>query len=422
MDTSFPRRSFCLIIVLALLARLGLFATVPHPDGFMHLPDSAEYDRLAWNLVAHGEYSLAEAAPWTPDLTRTPVFPLFVACCYRSAGHEPAFAVAVQLLLSVVTGAVVYAIGRRFFDATTALVGATLLAVDPLSIRYGILLLSETLFTLLLTAALFCILAYLRKPGLRWVAAITVLTGLLILCRPIAILWPIVLLPVFAWMSRRERTWQPLVHCGIFLAGTFIMAGAWIVRNYQVGGVAVLSTVQGINLYYYRAALTLADEQNLYFADAQQLLRERLQQKVERDHLDYSKEYHLMEKWGWEISESAPTSYLRAHLRGIARMFLPQQRRELLLGLPPAAAFWAETVFVAVLYGLALTGLIAGFCSPERLMILLLAVVVAYFALISGPEAYARFRVPVIPPLSLLAGTGLAWIVRTARERRKAFA
>jgi 4-amino-4-deoxy-L-arabinose transferase-like glycosyltransferase len=422
METSFPRRTLCVLIVLALLTRLGIFAAVPHPDGLMHLPDSAEYDRLAWNLVAHGEYSLAEAAPWTADLTRTPVFPVLVACCYKIAGHEPAFAVAVQVLISVLTVVLVYAIGQRFFDATTALVGAALLALDPLSIRYGTLLLSESLFTLLLMASLWCVLAYLRKPQLAWVAATTILTGLLVLCRPIAIVWPFALLGVFGWIAWRQRTWQPLLHGGVVLAGTFALVSTWVVRNYRVGGVAVLSTVQGINLYYYRAALTLADEQNLYFADAQQLLRDRLQQKVEQEHLDYSKEYSLMEKWGWEISGSAPKSYLRAHLRGIARMFLPQRRRELLLGLPASALFWAESIFVAILYGLALTGVLVGLRRPDRLAVLVLVGVVVYFAGISGPEAYARFRVPVIPALSLLAGIGLAWIVRMVAERRRAFA
>jgi 4-amino-4-deoxy-L-arabinose transferase-like glycosyltransferase len=422
METISYRRVFCVILGLALLTRLGLFLAVPHPEGLLHPPDSGEYDRLAWNLVAHGEYSLAEGAPWTPDLTRTPVFPLLVACCYNIAGHEPAFAVAAQVLLSMITAVLVYAIGRRFFDATTALVASILLAVDPLSIRYSILLLSETLFTLLLAASLYCLLAYQRKAQPGWVAAITLLTGLLILCRPIAILWPFALLPVFGWIAWREKSGQPLVHYGVFLAGTFAMLSTWIVRNYRVGGIAVLSTVQGINLYYYRAALTLADEQNLYFADAQQLLRDRLQQKVAQEHLDYSEEYSLMEKWGWEISGSAPKSYLRAHLRGIARMFLPQRRRELLIGLPPAAAFWAESSFLALLYGLALTGFVVGLCRCDRLAILVLGGVVVYFAAISGPEAYSRFRVPVIPALSLLAGTGLAWIVRTARERRWAFA
>src|SRR5947209_13319799 len=110
MEKSSHRRMLCVVACLALLPRLALFAMVPHPDGFMHPPDSVEYDRLAWNLVAHGAYSLAEAPPWTPDLTRTPVYPLFVACCYAMGGHRIALAVGVQILFSALTAVVLYSI------------------------------------------------------------------------------------------------------------------------------------------------------------------------------------------------------------------------------------------------------------------------------------------------------------------------
>jgi 4-amino-4-deoxy-L-arabinose transferase-like glycosyltransferase len=333
-------------------------------------------------------------------------------------GHRIAFAVAVQLLFAALTAAVIYTIGRRFLDATTAIVAAVLLALDPLSIRYGILLLSETLFTTLFTSLLFCILAYLRAPRPKWVVASTFLTAGAILCRPIAVLWPLALLPIFGWAARRERSWHPLVHCGAFLLGTYAVVSTWVLRNERVGGVAVLSTVQGINLYYFRAAFTVADEQHLRLSEAQRILRERLQEKVKEEHLDYSQEYSLMEKWGLEISGAAPKSYIRAHLRGMARMFLPPQRRDVFLGLDPSAVYWAESVFLVVFYALALAGLVTGLLGPDRLAFLVISGVVIYLACLSGPEAYSRFRVPVMPPLALLAGTGLATLVRLGRQRR----
>jgi 4-amino-4-deoxy-L-arabinose transferase-like glycosyltransferase len=384
----------------------------------MHPPDSVEYDRLGWNLVAHGEYSLAEAAPRTPDLTRTPVFPLFVACCYWIGGHQPAVAVAAQLVLSVLTLGVLYVLGRRFFDALTALAATALLAFDPLSIRYGTLLLSETLFTLLFYSSLFCVVASLRQPRPVWMAASILLTGLAVLCRPIALLWPLALLLIFALVAWREKRCYPLLHYGLFLVGAYAIVSTWVVRNGRVGGVAVLSTVQGINLYYYRAAVVVADQQDLSLGDAQRLLRDRLQEKVEAEHLEYSQEYGLMEKWGLEISGAAPKHYLRAHLQGMARMFLPQKPRVALLGWCSSAIYWGEWLFLVPVYALAVVGLVAGLRGPDRLAVLLLSGVVVYFALLSGPEAYSRFRVPVMPALSLLAGAGLACTARLRWDGR----
>ena len=45
-----------------------------------------------------------------------------------------------------------------------------------------------------------------------------------------------------------------------------------------------------------------------------------------------------------------------------------------------------------------------GWLLGGLLQLLILVGVVAYFAILSGPEAYARFRVPVMPALALLAG------------------
>jgi hypothetical protein len=42
---------------------------------------------------------------------------------------------------------------------------------------------------------------------------------------------------------------------------------------------------------------------------------------------------------------------------------------------------------------------------------------VAYFVLVSGPEAYARFRVPVMPFLAMLGGLGIEQVVVWIRER-----
>lgn len=130
-----PRTKLLVVGGLALLLRLAAFAAADRPAGLFHLPDSAEYDRLAWNLVSHGVYSLEDSAPWAPDLTRTPVFPLFVAGCYRLGGHAPALAVVAQVGCAVATVLLVWALGRRFFAAPAALAGAALLALDPASIR-----------------------------------------------------------------------------------------------------------------------------------------------------------------------------------------------------------------------------------------------------------------------------------------------
>jgi hypothetical protein len=84
-----------------------------------------------------------------------------------------------------------------------------------------------------------------------------------------------------------------------------------------------------------------------------------------------------------------------------------------------AESYWLEVAFLMLLYGLGLTGFVGGLCRPGRLPFLLLAAVPAYFAVLTGPEAYDRFRVPIMPMMALLAGAGVALLVAPLRRRAR---
>ncbi|MFO0809727.1 MAG: glycosyltransferase family 39 protein [Gemmataceae bacterium] len=369
-------------------------------------PDALEYDRLGWNLAAHGSFSLADP-PGVADLTRTPVYPLFVAVCYRLVGHNPAVPVVVQAVLAAMTVALVYR-ACRLLSCDSAPLAATLVAFDPLSIRYATHLLSETLFTLLFTGSLTVWLAYLRSPRTVWAAAAAALTGLAILCRPIAVLWPFVLTALPMVVAMHVRSWRPLVHL-VALGGIVLgIVAPWVARNWAITGRPVLATVQGINLYYHRAAPVIAAEQGISLDDARERLRERLETAVARDRLDSHQADALMETWGREIVRAAPGTYLLVHAEGVARMFAPQDDPPARIGLSSTVQFVAESAVLLFLFPAALVGLAVGLRRPEWPGVLLLGLAVVYFAALSGPEAYARFRVPLMPILAILASVGLS--------------
>ena len=394
--------------VLALMVRFGTLAVLDKPTELFHLPDSAEYDRLGWNLAERGQYSLAEHEPWSPDLTRTPIFPLFVAGCYRLLGHAPVGVVVMQIILSIITSLLVYEMGYRYVGHVAALTSAILLILDPLTNHYSTLLLSETLFTLLLTVSLACLLLYLTKPNFSYAALTAVSTGLTVLCRPIAVFWPLLvgmLMLLFGW---RHKRWQALVHVTLFCFLTMGQIGSWILRNQWVGGVPVLSTVQGINLYYHRAAVLLAEQEQISIDEARLRLREQLKNTEVNESLDPRQEYDRMEKAAREVILASPWKYIRLHVQGARQLFSPQDKT------PPwttDTGHWIEVVFLFVLYSLALAGLLQALrynCFPALLLVL----IIIYFTVLSGPEAYPRFRVPMMPAISLLAGLGLSGLAQ----------
>jgi 4-amino-4-deoxy-L-arabinose transferase-like glycosyltransferase len=430
-------KSLWAVAALAVLLRLGVFLAVEHPLGLFQFPDSAEYDQLGWNLAFSGSYSLSAAEPRAPDLTRTPVYPVFLACCYKLLGDWPAAAVAIQLGLGTATCLLAYVMAARLFGPRAGLVSGGLLALDPLSIHYSTLLLSDTLFTLLFTGSLFCLLAYARpvsgegtgssrgavppsatrRPRLGTVLATAVLSALAVLCRPIAIFWPVVPLLVFGILAWRRRQWRPLVHAGLFAVVIGVSVGAWVIRNWQVGGLPVFSTVEGRNLYYHRAAPIVAQQENITVDEARLLLEQRLRDSAPEEPLDEQSEYRRMERAGRDIILTSPGTYLWLHARGVVRMLAPREK-PLRWHVPDSLQKWFEVGFLGVVYVLALVGLANCLWSREWLG-LLFGVVVLYFAVLSGPEAYARFRVPVMPAFVMLAGLGATISLRSMTTRPK---
>ena len=65
-DRPAPMRGLCLVVGVALAARLALFVVnLDHPQRWF-TPDSTQYDRLARNLLARGAFSLSAAPPYGP--------------------------------------------------------------------------------------------------------------------------------------------------------------------------------------------------------------------------------------------------------------------------------------------------------------------------------------------------------------------
>jgi hypothetical protein len=89
------------LIVAALLLRLLVFAVVLQKPEKMFRPDSPSYYSIALNLVDGNGYSSRTSAPYTPNISRTPTYPFFLAFLFEIFGknfHVVAFA---QIILSV---------------------------------------------------------------------------------------------------------------------------------------------------------------------------------------------------------------------------------------------------------------------------------------------------------------------------------
>jgi hypothetical protein len=223
---------------------------------------------------------------------------------------------------------------------------------------------------------------------------------------------------------------------GLFVLPFVLVIGGWAVRNGLWTGYFEYSFITGANLLFYKGAAVIALRDGISLDEAQQALGYRNYREKHPEKKDWSSAklaVHFREEAA-AILRTHPALYLRVMGRGVQSTLLDPAGYHLfdLLGFPPEGGTPWELIvrfaqrYVHVLYAL------VGFClvvlaatRSANLFDALTLGTLVYIVLVSaGPEAYGRFRVPLIPILALYAGGGAWWIVagpaRALRALRRA--
>ncbi|MCI0477421.1 MAG: glycosyltransferase family 39 protein, partial [Anaerolineales bacterium] len=349
----------------------------------------------------------------------------------------------VQLFLDALTCLLIWQIGRRYFSKTIGLLGAFTYAISLNATVGSLYLLSDTLFTFLLVAALFFLSKYWLKPDNRWLIILGVFLGLLPLVRPIGLYLALIWIVVFAikqWKDSVARWYRHALAVSLLVA---IFVAPWIARNYALTGRTIFSTAEAINLYCCFAPAALAEDEHISIPEAYARVNAPFQfqslNKLRAPELFRAAEHATQIIW------QHPVGYAQAHLKGVfATLFEPAYKQWLQLfgveytasGLlakitardwSGALASLSQTtlvgwfglaipilniVYTIVVYALAVWGAYKIFRSPTqsdaRALTLLCVITILYLVLAPGPGGGLRFRIPAEPLLALLAAVGLA--------------
>ncbi len=409
-----------MVFLVAFVCRGALWvASLPDASRLLSSPDSAEYLTIARNVAAGHGFSGDLNPPYRPDLRRTPVYPALLAGVFLLPNGDERLASFVGVLAGAATVAAMYWIAWHLFGPLAAFIGALLLTVDVTSATYSVLILTETVFTALVAAG---VLVLMRRP-LR--PPIDVRGGLLLgcatLCRPAGILLSVVSLPVCAW---RNSGWRHVARHYVRVNAVFVLVALlWVGRNFIVAGAPTLSSIASVNLYFHRAVVV---EARLLGKSV-----DEMREAWERRFAALSDQWSEAEKLEWltqharEVILEHPMTYLQITLDGFVFM-MQSDALELcrVLGLREGsgafnAAGVAASVQLWLVYPLAVLGLVVSARDYERRRAALVPLAfIAYFVLVSGPEAYPRFRVPIMPFITMLSGVGVEQIALFIRSRR----
>ena len=258
------------------------------------------------------------------EIRRTPGYPLLLTLGVL-ADRIAAVTIAVQILFGTATVWMVALLARRVIGAGTgdasrfSLWAAAAYALDPLSILYPSLLLTETLFTAVFVVHLLALLLFLETRAVGTAALAGVLAAASTFVRPVAYFWPFVATAIMLCTLRRTG----IRGCATFLVLAVLPCVLWAVRNDVQGGYFGFSAIRDRNLYSYNAAAVLARIEGARFDDVRTRLDARLEELEEAGGLDtYAKRAEYMGREGLRIIRDHPVAFLEVHLSGIVRVII----------------------------------------------------------------------------------------------------
>jgi hypothetical protein len=394
-------RKIDLAIVAAMAAATNfLYFAFANNDYFF--PDSFTYLEPARNLIRGLGFTNANGLIET---LRTPGYPLLLA----GLGLRIVPVIVFQHLLNVAIAVAIYLfVMRRLGDRAVAIGAAILFAIDTPTLHYANKILTETLFTALLFVV-FAFVVYARKLPLAGM-----LTGVLVLIRPVAIAYFVVVALCLLLRCVRLRT------IAIYAALALVLPIGWGLRNLHHTGVFTISSIGGINMLTYRAAGALAIEDDGDFdadlTDEMQGLRESADDEIQTKlHIRDAQELpdavrgKYYSEIGWRVLRQHPRAAALLTLRGLLVNIFDSRWEglEIVSSIPTDIVHRALDAFTAALFVVAVIGAAALWKRDRDLAAMIIATAVYFLLISAGGEAESRFRVPVMPQYVILAAIGL---------------
>jgi 4-amino-4-deoxy-L-arabinose transferase-like glycosyltransferase len=363
-----------------------------------------------------------------PELRRTPGYPLLLAI-FRIAPLKIEYLIPVQHLLCVLLAVAVTAIALRITGSRLAVyVTAVVLSFDLATFRVANLLLTEVLFTVLISLICWTLYRATTKPTANVLAYIA--AGLLgsyaVLVRPVGILY-FVPLSFCLFLVLKRRALRPVL---VFVVSFLLLPVLWTTRNFVEGGYLGISAIGAEDILYYRAAGALAIQQpGSYPANILKVSGALIQQTcpdLEREYqrncsqITDAQQAAYASRKGLSMIRRYPLSYLHSAVVSLAYLVFGGGAEALsrISNFSPRVAACIVLLFTIPEACFALIGCWYWY-RRDRALCWFLVLTIAYFLVISaGGEAYSRFKVPIMPMYALLIGGGVLRIVQWIQEAR----
>lgn len=399
--------------------------------------DAVEYFKLSESILHGGFYTQDNI---NHEVFRTPGYPILLAI---SKGIFQTYwsIIFIQLLCTIGISILIYKICKRFLSDKWSIFAAILFLIEPSVIVYTITAASDIPFTFLFILSIYLIffrnISYLNS----------VLSGLLLgsatLIRPISLYFiPIVLILCFVFNFKKEKYTKLILNLVILIIFSSLILLPWLIRNNKLFHKVTLSSLPSYNLFHYNLPEYYSYTKNINPEEARNILKQDLSFKVVNDDElrrgeyidvlgDISSKHIKDDFWGYTrfhivktipffISSSIKNAFvMKDAILGITESNIEYHNisGEILKGnimevfriLKSEWLYFVERMIWGILLVLALSSI---FIKDNRKISILFITIIMYFAILTGPVSYVRYRLPIQPFLMVLAMISIHTIYR----------
>jgi hypothetical protein len=379
------------ILMIALIFRVALLI-VKRQEPI--LSDAQDYHSLALHLLKGKFY-----VPGTKlDEFRTPGYPLFISLIYRISRNQEAVFM-IQMLINLGSIYLAYLIGCLMFNEMTGIIAALILCIDPDFVYYVYDILTETLFSFFLLLSIYLILLYDTSGSLLYPILTGLTLSIMIYIKPGAFFLPVIYLLIIPWQT------------GIYLLGFYLAPLIpWMLRNYIKYGQFRMCSIKGYNLLVFNLGEQKGNDTLNNYIKATKFCR------VAHGFANSRYNSSLVR----QAIMDQPIQFLLRQIRGMFIMMTQltlQMFGARFVSYDPGKQFpltvspWnfvsilkstqvIQLVYLLVIYMAAIAGIWQGGFNKQNILI---AGIIAYFVLLPGGAGQARYRVPIMPLIILMA-------------------
>ena len=234
-------RNLAIILVAGLALRAALVAWF-HGEP-LYVADEQSFSEIATSLATNGTFAVASG-----ELTslRPPLFPGIVAILYTLFGVENFTAVRIfNAAVSLLTVAATHRLAKKLFDLPTASWAAALVCFYPSLVFAMNMVLTETLFALLVVVFCACLLRAWQTGAIASFIVAGAVLALASLTRSVLWLFPPAAI-AFLWFAMRPQTGTyRAVRIAAFAGAFAAVLAPWTIRNTRLQQTFITVDVMG---------------------------------------------------------------------------------------------------------------------------------------------------------------------------------